>query len=282
MNKIKLSNLLIIETLTLIMSSCEDVIELDLKNSAPKLVVESYITDNNQPVTVKISKSADFYSVSEMPAVSGARVVINDNDQITDTLTESKNGIYSSSKIKGTTGHSYHLTVVADNLTIKATSEIPQKVDIDSLDYEWAENPHSEGYMVKLWFNDPVGTKNYYRIKLEKNGKPYKDIESGNEMILVIDKIWDGKQVHIPVKQGGGFFNIGDTITVHLAHLSYSTYEYYLTLKSALATGNSTMAIGKSMMQGSATPANPKNTFSEDVLGYFGAASVSTKTIIIK
>lgn len=159
---------------------------------------------------------------------------------------------------------------------------MPQKLNLDKLDYEWGENPHSEGYMVNIWFNDPLGISDYYRIKLEINGKPYKDIEAGNEFLLQNDKIWDGKTVHIPVKHGGDFFETGDTVTVHFEHLNQSTYDYYTTLQSALATGSSTMAMGKSMMQGSAAPANPKSTFSEDVLGYFGTASVSSQTIIIK
>ncbi len=282
MNIIKISNLFGIIALTIIISSCEDVIELELKNSASRLVVESLITDNSQPVTVKLSKSADYYSESEMPLVSGALVIINDNNQIIDTLIESDAGIYRSSKIKGIPGHLYQLTIVAENLTVTGTSVMPQEVKLDSLDYEWGENPHSEGYMVNLRFNDPAGILNYYRIKIDINGKPYKDIETGNEIILQTDKIWDGKEVHIPVKQGGGFFEIGDTVTVNFANLNKSTFDYYSTLKAALATGNSIMSVGKSMMQGSAAPANPVNTFSEDVLGYFGAASVSSKTIIIK
>jgi hypothetical protein len=282
MNKIKLNNLFGIIASAMVMCSCEDVIELELKNSSPRLVVESLITDDGQPVTVKLSKSADFYSQSEMPIVSGALVIVTDNNQITDTLIESEKGIYRSSQIKGIPGHSYQLTIAAENLKVTAISEMPQKLYLDSLDYEWGENPHNEGYMVNMWFNDPVGISNYYRIELEKNGEPFKDKESGNELILQTDKIWDGKTVHIPVKQGGGFFEIGDTVTVNFANLNQSTYDYYFTLKAALATGSSPMAIGKSMMQGSAAPANPNNTFSEDVLGYFGAASVSSKTIIIK
>lgn len=282
MKKINIYKLFSISSLAIILSSCEEVIDLELSNSQPRLVVESLITDNNQPVVVKLNKSADFYTQTEMPKVSGALVIINDNGAIIDTLKETIAGTYRSSKIKGIPGHKYQLTVIAENLTVTATTTMPQKVNLDSLDYEWAETPHAKGYMVNYWFNDPAGILNYYRIKLEKNGKPFKDIETGNEVILQTDKIWDGKKVHIPVKQGGGFFEKGDTVTVNFANLNPSTYDYYSTLKGALATGKSMMSIGKSMMQGSAAPANPVNTFSEDVLGYFGSASVCSKTIIIK
>jgi hypothetical protein len=279
----KISSLSGIIALALLLSSCEEVIDLELKNSASRMVVESLITDNSQPVTVKLSKSADFYSQSEMPSVSGALVIINDVGHITDTLVETKAGVYCSSKIVGIPGHTYHLTIIAENLTVTATSTMPQKVSIDSLDYEWGENPKEEGYMVNLWFDDPSGIKNYYRIKLMENGEPFKDIiEAGNEIILQTDKIWDGKKVHIPVKQGGRFFEIGDTVTVNFANLDQSTYDYYSALRAALAIGKSLMSVGKTMIQGSAAPANPNNVFSEDVLGYFGTAAVSSKTIVIK
>lgn len=92
MDKIKISGLFGIIASALTICSCEDVIELDLKNSEPKLVVESFITDSDQPLTVKLSKSTGFYSQSELPTVSGALVILSDNNQITDTLIESGKG----------------------------------------------------------------------------------------------------------------------------------------------------------------------------------------------
>jgi hypothetical protein len=159
---------------------------------------------------------------------------------------------------------------------------MPSKVAIDSLDFEYGENPHYKGYMVNLYFHDPNQVLNYYRVIIYRNGKPYKDKENGNEIILFEDKFTDGKDVKVPVKQGGQFFNLNDTIRVDFVSLDKATYDYFKALTGAITSGGGMMKMGKSMMEGSAAPANPENNLSDNVLGYFTAVAVTSKTIVIK
>jgi hypothetical protein len=264
------------------LTACEDVITLELEKSEPQIVIESLITDDQGPVTVKITKSQDFYNPGEIQSVDFAQVTISDNIGNTDTLTIQNNGIYQSVKIKGNSGSTYHLNIIAEENEYTAVSSLPEKVTIDSLYYNWGENPHSEGYMVNLCFRDPKEIKNYYRIKLMINNQPYEDKKSGNEYILWDDKIWDGNKVDMPVKRGGSFFDIGDTVTVQLQSLGEETYNYYNTLRNALVIEPSMMSMGKGLMEGSAAPANPVTNLSGNALGYFGTAAISSKTIIIK
>jgi hypothetical protein len=263
------------------LSSCEDVIEVELQNSEPQTVIESLITDDENPVELRISKSGDFYEPGSYPPVTKALVTISDHS-VTDTLDEKYDGIYSGKFLKGIPGTTYTLHVEAEGKTYQATTSMPEKTELDSLGYEWGETPHYKGYMVNIYFNDQPVIKNYYRVKIFQNGKPFKDKESGNEIILMDDKIFDGKHTRMPAKRGGIFFNLGDTITIQLQSIGKETYDYFNTLKNAIAKSTSMMSMGKSMMMdGSAAPANPISNISNDALGYFGAASISSKTIVI-
>jgi hypothetical protein len=272
----------VLAIVAIVMSSCEDVIELDLQNSEPKLVIESILTDDSLHCATSISMSENFYQSEAYTPVVGAKISVTDNHNNEFQLAEEPNGIYSSRAITGQPGTDYKLQIIVNNKEYIAYSSMPRKVILDSLDFEWAENPHNKGYMVQVNFVDPANEKNYYRFRIYKNGLPYKDSESGNEIIVWDDKLFDGNQVRMAVKRGGNFFAMGDTIRIELISIDKETYNYLITLKSAIAKNLSMMYVGKGMMEGSAAPANPLSNINNDALGYFAAIAISTKTIIIR
>jgi len=63
--------------------------------------------------------------------------------------------------------------------------------------------------------------------------------------------------------------DVTDTVSIELHHLDKSTYEYYRTLLEAQESGG-------------LAPANPINNFEKDVLGYFGAFSVTGNEVIVE
>ena len=98
--------------LTLTFVSCERVIQLDLKNSTPKIVIQGNIYDQPGPYIVKISNSVNFDASSNYPPVTGAKVVITDNVSQNETLTETTAGTYLTSKLRGIPGRTYSLSVI--------------------------------------------------------------------------------------------------------------------------------------------------------------------------
>ena len=67
---------------------CQKVINVDLNEAAPRIVIEGVITDRRGPYTVKISKSGSYFNQPVLPPVSGAQVTISDNSGTIDTLKE--------------------------------------------------------------------------------------------------------------------------------------------------------------------------------------------------
>ena len=163
-----------ITSLILLGSSCEEVITIDLNNADPKIVIEGTVTDQPGPYTVTITKTTDYYNPGSYPTVSGAQVSIVDDLGFSEQLPETKDGIYQTIDLQGTSGRTYTLTVIVEGQTYSAVSFMPQPTEIDSLFYSISEggvrHKDKEGYDLILRFTDKSGVEDFKRIKVFRNG----------------------------------------------------------------------------------------------------------------
>ena len=63
----------------LLITACKKVINVDLKNATPQIVIEGNITDAPSVYTVFISKTVDFSADNVFPPVTDAIVTITDS-----------------------------------------------------------------------------------------------------------------------------------------------------------------------------------------------------------
>ena len=254
----------------LLLSGCQKVINIDLNEAAPHIVIEGLITDGPGPYIVAISKSGSYFNQPVLPPVSNAVVVITDNVGTIDTLTEMKSGIYMTSSTRGIPGRTYNLKVLSDNQEYTGSSTMHLHVRIDSLNLirtqsnriNYGGNPEDNTNVeVHCYFNDPV-QKNFYRIKVIRNDSTRVELYR-----LYDDQYTNGQETELRVARA----NIGDTDIIELYSLDKQTYEYYRTLDDVL---NSNPVFGS-------TPANPNTNLSNGALGYFGACAISSQTIRI-
>ena len=257
-------------------TSCEDVITLDLDNAEPRLVIESFITDQPGPYTVKITKSADFYDTNNFPLQSGAIVTISDNQgSPEDVLAEVSPGVYETTSIQGQRGVTYTLNVNLNSKTYTASSTMPTLLTpLDSIVYEFEEESlfTDEGYYTTAYFKDPAVVENYYRLNFFVNGEVYTfeedtDNESEDDNFwLTRDKFTDGNVQDFEFPQK---LVTGDSVYIELHHLDRATFDYYRTIVDIKDGGG-------------VAPANPVSNFGDTVLGYFGAFSVTSNYVIIE
>lgn len=254
----------------LIFSSCQKVINIDLNEASPHIVIEGLIIDTEGPFTVKISKSGSYFDQPALPAVSGAEVIISDNAGTIDTLKEIAPGIYITSITRGFPGRTYTLKVLSENLQYTGSSTMQSHVVIDSLRLVKTQSQHfgfgsdniNETHIeIHCYFRDPE-VKNFYRIKVITN-----DSVRARDYRLYDDQYTNGQLTDLRVAHAKS----GDTTRVELFSLDRETYEYYRTLEDLL---DSNPVFGS-------TPANPNTNLTNGALGYFGACALSTKTIII-
>ncbi len=139
-------------------SSCEDVIELDLTNVPPQVVIEGFITDKEGPYTIQISKTVDFYDPNSFPPQENAVVKISDGQGNEDILTETSPGIYETSTLQGERGVTYLLEVQLEGANNTATSKMPEnRIILDTLTTEFFEESifNDERYYTTAYFRDP-------------------------------------------------------------------------------------------------------------------------------
>jgi hypothetical protein len=251
----------------LLLSGCEKVINVDLNEASPHIVIEGVISDSIGPYMVKISKSGSYFNQPELPAVSNAQVIITNDAGTTDTLKETEPGHYVTSKIRGIPGTTYTLNVLAGSEKYTAISTMHSHVNIDSLRIEkdasggFIFGGRGSNVSIHCFFKDPP-EKNFYRIKVYAN-----DTTSTENYRLYDDQYTNGEVTELRVTRA----TAGDKYLIELYSLDMQTYEYYRTLEDIL---RSNPIFGT-------TPANPNTNLSNGALGYFGACSISTTTLTV-
>lgn len=250
----------------LVLVACEEIIEIDLEGTEPRIVIEGSISDSPGPYRVTLTKTTDYFDPSEYPAVAGATVVISDDMGCVDTLVELSNGVYETTTIMGEYGRTYKLEVKAEGKDYTASARLPERIDIDSIQLEYYPEAYyyEDSYWLHCHFNDPRDSANFYRVRAFKNDTLDKNVYA------IDDKFIDGNPVDLFI--WGDYFLPGDTAILELISMDEKVYDYFLTLANLWYSGG----------DGSySTPANPNTNLSNDALGYFGAFAVDRDTVII-
>lgn len=246
-------------------TSCEKVINIDLKNSNPKLVVEGIISDESGLLThrVLLSKSQSFSSDGRNNPVIGATVVIEDvTSNIIDTLLETKPGEYLTQKILGIEGHTYNLRAIVDGVAYTASSTMPVAVTIDSSYIQEFPVFGQSFKQIIPFFKDPVGMENYYRFAVQVNDSLQNRFEAWDDLLS------DGKINSRPLNiENQDLLAQGDTVTIIMNTTEKPMYDFFYTLDNASGNGQ--------------TPGNPTSNISGDAIGYFGAITVRKRSLII-
>jgi hypothetical protein len=263
----KTKHILPIAFIALLLSACEKVVYIDLRDSTSNVVVEANVMNGNGPFKVTLSRSVNYYDLNQFPVVTGANVVLYDND-VPETLSETTPGEYKTSTTIGHIGHTYKLKINALDKEYLASSTMPTPVSIDTLTISLAKNNgHSNGplYRITCQFKDPDNQINFYRVTASRNDS----VVTNGRIALISDKLSDGQELSANV---GGRYMIGDTVTVRLYSIDRVTYDFYNTLSAVEGDRPSFL---------SAPPANPTNNISNGGLGYFAAYSIASKKIVI-
>jgi len=256
---------IVIFGLVIVLTSCQKVIDIDLKSNDPEIMIEGIVTDDPTiPQTVKITKSVNFSADNVFPTVSGANVVMSDNVGNNVTLTEISPGVYQTTILAGVQGRTYFLSVQVDGKTYTSLSTMPLKVNLDTVKVESGFGL-SGSNIVTPNFTDPVGKGNYYRFKLWNNQK----VSTG--IFLADDQISDGGEINSSLFDQSLEFKTGDTAIVTMMCIDKPVHLYFYSLNQS-----------GSGPDASATPANPVTNIEGATLGYFSAQTTQTKKTVVQ
>ncbi|MEM6844076.1 MAG: DUF4249 domain-containing protein [Bacteroidota bacterium] len=245
--------------------SCEEVIEIDLNEADPRLVIEGQIVNTGGPFRVNVAQTTNFFGSATSQPVDVQQIMLTTSEGQEEDLVRVSDGTYEIRDTEGTPLETYTLTVWHEGSEFTTTSTMPAPIEIDRIQAvfdERAFNPAGEsGYEVTCYFNDPAREENFYRLEIYQNGDRLTD----TGFYLFDDKFSDGNEI------GYAFFDrrfqLGDTIKVELQSMDEPTYRYYEQLNDIVETGGP---------NGTAAPGNPTSVFSADALGVFAAYARNT------
>jgi hypothetical protein len=251
---------------------CEEIIQVDLDNSEPKIVIEATISNNSNDNLVIITRSTDFYNPSEYEPVNGANIVVSDGDGNSYSFMEIESGRYINTELIPQVGITYNMTVETGNEVYTAFSAMQEPIILDSITVVGEKTPFRDElfYEYNAYFQDNPGQEDYARFKVYINGV----MQTG--IFRYDDRLTDGNYIDF----NRFFFEPkedivpGDTVTIEMLTIDKITFEYFDTLRRVIASGRGPF--------GSTSPSNPITNWSNNALGYFSAYSMNSKSTIIE
>lgn len=270
--------------ITFVLSSCEDVIDVELDNGKTLLVVEGMLTDEIKDQKIILSTTAPYFNNAKPPRVSGAFVELREYDPsgtliVVDTLVEqvANSGEYFTQKIsKGSIGNKYDLRINALGESYQSTSTMQRIPEIDSLVFIYESYPIPEltGYHAYYYGPETPGLGDNYLFRVYKNGKLY---DNPNELYFASDELVDGNYIG-KVDITPEPFEKGDTISVEMYTTSRDQYYFFVELSKQVNNGGIFAN----------PPANVRtnifniNSSGSKAVGYFSANAMKSKTGIIQ
>lgn len=253
--------------ITLLCVACKKIIQVNLNNVSPQIVIEGNVNDDAGPYLVQITRSVNYSANNVFPPVTDAIVSITDSTTgQTDKLTEVDSGVYATNFLIGQSKHTYQLLVIEGGQSYSATSTMPEPVKLDSVTFE--ENTGLNGISevtAIVNFQDPPGVANYYQFFEAVNGKAVPDI------FVFDDRLSDGRYIQEPLFNDTAYLQPGAALLLTMNCVDENIYNYFYELSNVTATAG---------LQ-STTPTNPTSNINNGALGYFSAHTTTFEQLYI-
>jgi hypothetical protein len=269
--------------------SCEKDIDINLKETEARLVVDGSIENGAHP-TVVLSKSLDYFGTITPELllssfVRNAEVSISDGTssyRLSEDSIPVGNGtfyyFYTTKDLSGKLTTSYTLNIRAEGRTYTAATTIPQVTrQIDSL---WAEKAPVQDtvlYRMMIKATDRPGFGDYIRYFTKTNSDSY--FPGFNSVFD--DQVIDGKTYTIQVDRGINknvdgedtdiYYNRGDTATLKLCNIDRITFDFWRTFEFSF------QSIGNPF----SSPTKILSNISNGGLGYFGGYAAQYRTVVM-
>jgi len=274
---INLNNGILLFILCVLISTtaCKEKIDIELKSTYVRLVIEGELTDEAKKHTIKISETSNYFSNESQPKISGAIVTINDGNN-TVTLTETSPGIYQTdSTYHGQVGNIYTLNIKYSGEEYVASSMMKFVAPIDSITF--SKDPFfPEKSTVNLWAQEPPTIGDYYLWLYYVNGKLESD--TLQEISFASDEMVNGNYMN-----GFPIYNLknavpGDTVTLEMESINKDYYDFMNAFFSEVFGAGNPFSGPPSNVKGNII--NVTNN-KKDVMGFFIASAVSRKTGVL-
>jgi hypothetical protein len=277
-----------------VLSSCEDVINVDVAPSAPQLVIDAFISNQDTVQTIRLTQTVPYFQTGNAPTVSGAEIVLkNQTTNRSFVFEDTQNdGIYAWKHAApdsiGKVGDTFLLTVRHQNDTYEATSRINRTTKVDSITTEEREagpGDAKEGYYAEFYGRDLIGQKDFYWIKSYKNGKYQtrrlsyatngisgRDNDNGSDGFPFIPPVRES------ITLSSDPFKVNDVVRVEVWSITEETLDFFIQAEGQINNGGLFAR----------PPENLKTNFvnktdvSKKAVGWFCTSAVSGREVVVQ
>ncbi len=274
---IKISLLLLITLFFL--SSCQDVIDLEVPDGEIQLVVDGWLTNQSVEKQVVLSTTANYFDNSSSPFVENAFVVLNNEQGPVDTFYEKSNGLYTTDFI-GQVGETYHIYIrTSEGEEYESNPELLQSVpEITAIYSTFKEEStfEDEGYYVSIDTNEPLGVGDHYRWKQYVNDSY---LNEPFDLLYASDEFVDGNPIinfEVTINEP---LERGDQYRIQQLSISEEAFEFFTQLQTQTAFVGSLFDSPPAALSGNMINLDPSG---KKALGYFGVSAVSEKEMVIE
>jgi hypothetical protein len=287
-------------------SFCITPYETPATFSDPILVVNGLITDQPDPYQVTVGLTSINSKITIPVYTFGASVMVFDDQGNQETLRKINDGKFEG-MMKGVVGRSYAVRVLlADGSVYESTPELlAQGQPIENVVSTYEDLP--QGSKTKGQFKtyvettDPIEKGNYYRWTWKHYGvQTYcalyrNDFDPKMYAATCCDSCWNISQCETCITLANDQLSSGKKISQHLLDIPYdskepyflsiqqlsltkSAYQFWVALNEQINTVGGVFDPPPAAVRGNIHNVSKKD---EQVLGYFGASAITTKTIFI-
>tara|TARA_R100000935_G_scaffold15157_1_gene30165 strand:- start:785 stop:1594 length:810 start_codon:yes stop_codon:yes gene_type:complete len=246
--------------------SCEEVVEIDLQESTPRLVVEASIiwekgTNGNTQI-ISLSTTTPYFNTDISPAIDAIVVVISSSGE-TYNFDEVDPGIYVNTNFLPEINKEYRLRIRYNNEVYTAIETMTTVVELEDVEQTTNGGFSGNDIELKAYFNDPAEISNYYLFRFI-----YEDLS----VQIYDDEFTNGNRTFAYFSNED--LKAGDEVSFEIQGISQSFYEYLYILSSQAGENNG----GPFQTQPTTVRGNLINETNEDnfAFGYF-RLSQSTK-----
>ena len=260
----------------LLFISCQDVVNVDLNNAPPKLVIDASINwqkgtlGNEQKI--KLTTTTDYFN-TKIPIVTGATVVIkNSENTLFDFIEVPNTGEYVCSNFIPIIGEKYTLSIVSNNQTYTASETLKPVAAINNIVQNNQGGITGTDIEIKTFYTDPANEEDYYLYKYTYSTK------LKSEYYVDEDTFFQGNTFFSTSRNND--LKVGELVEVTHFGISKSYYNYMNVLLSIAGnSGGSPFQSPPATVRGNIINTTDSGNFA---LGYFRLCETDSRNYTVQ
>lgn len=251
--------------IAIFLTSCEEVVDVELQESAPRLVVEASLLWDKEAdegvQTIRLSTTAPFFD-EEIPPAEGAEVRVTDPDGTTYYFEETKPGIYQNNLVPQVLDGQYALYIAYEGAVYEATERFVSTPSLEEVVQKDKGGFSGNDTEFQLFYTDPIAEENFYLFRFFHN-----------QLALQIytDEFTNGSRTFAFFREED--IEPGDKVSFEIQGISESFYEYLFILRSQSGTAGGPFQTQPTIVRGNIVNTSDKDNFA---FGYFRLSQVDS------